>query len=546
MKNERGSITLFVLVSMLFFLIIATTAYVSASSKLQGQNDEIARIKASYEQDLSDEALLQLYNKVTKTREWLAGSGTQEDTYKIYTIEDLVTFSIRSNNGDFIDEETSEAKYIYVELMNDLDFNRDSSYAKATRTDFGDVNEDGTIQDLKTELTTGQGFPCIAATDTNVFEGNFEGNDHEIRNLWINVSDNTATSVGLFGWVGDSTLENFGTTGSVTSTGIMPIGGIIGKSISNGTCTIKSCYNKSNVTGLRFVGGIIGYCDGIINIKNSYNVGDIISTADNITITYSIGGIMGYASNNSQTTIEDCYNTGNITSQITYASSTICNGGITGRMTNGVIKNCYNIGKITEGNRTGGILGIADGSSNNVVNTKIINSYNTGNIDATSLNNQNTSNSSWYGRSGGIACYGWYSNLDIINCYNTGDIKSYYRSGGIESILQYGSINVINCYNFGNITATDYIAAIINIINPDRVTINNLSNIYYKDNITTGVEGITPDPATQMTESQMKDLSFVTTLNSNKNSINLSDYGLSEYTLSSWKQGEDGYPVFDW
>ena len=161
MRNEKGSITLFVLVSMLFFLIIATTAYVSASSKLKGQNEELAQIKASYEQDLGDEELLQLYNKVSKTKEWLAGSGTQEDTYKIYTIEDLLTFSRKSNAGEFVDEGTGEARYIYVELMNDLDFKRDSSYAKATRTDFGDINEDGTVDTLKTELTTGQGFPCI-------------------------------------------------------------------------------------------------------------------------------------------------------------------------------------------------------------------------------------------------------------------------------------------------------------------------------------------------------------------------------------------------
>ena len=64
MKSERGSITLFVLMAMIFFLAIAMTAFVSASNKLQGQNDELERIQASYSQDLNKEALSGLYDRL--------------------------------------------------------------------------------------------------------------------------------------------------------------------------------------------------------------------------------------------------------------------------------------------------------------------------------------------------------------------------------------------------------------------------------------------------------------------------------------------------
>ena len=66
MKSERGAITLFVLVAMIFFVGIAMTAYISASSKLQGQDSEIAQIKASYGQDISEEGLAKLYDSITK------------------------------------------------------------------------------------------------------------------------------------------------------------------------------------------------------------------------------------------------------------------------------------------------------------------------------------------------------------------------------------------------------------------------------------------------------------------------------------------------
>ena len=50
--NQRGSITLYVLLSMLFFLIVTGAAFISMKNKETIQDREIARIKESYEQKI--------------------------------------------------------------------------------------------------------------------------------------------------------------------------------------------------------------------------------------------------------------------------------------------------------------------------------------------------------------------------------------------------------------------------------------------------------------------------------------------------------------
>lgn len=495
MKSERGSITLFVLISMIFFLVIAMTAYVSASSKLQGQNAEIEQIKAAYEQDLSDEALLKLYNKATRTRDWLVGSGSLEDTYKIYTIEDLVEFSNRTN--DATNPETFAGQY--VELMNDLDFQKDTSYENADRTDFGDVNGDGTVEALKTELTTGAGFPCIAATATNAFEGNFEGNEHEIRNLYINSS---STHSGMFAIIKNATIQNLSLTGEITNrinSASYMASGIVGH--SSGNSRIKNCNNKATIKKIYSngcVAGIIGdtASGSTTVVENCYNSGSICMTEGAITTTGSgtVGGLVGC--NEGTIILVNSYNTGSITNDI--GSHT---GGLIGRDSSVAmgtnILNCYNLGNITSLRVTGGMIGL-------VIN-----------------------------------------NLNVINSYNEGDIIRFNNSnnGGIIGKSRTGTnINLNNVFNIGNIDGNYNRDGIIGDCGGDSSFINTY---YQKDDNYNGYGSSNTD-IIELEQSQMQASSFVDTLNANKNGINLSDYGLSDYTLSSWKQGTDGYPDFDW
>lgn len=50
-KEEKGSVTLFVLASMLFFVIVLVGLYVSSSYKVQKQDKEITKIQKSYKHE---------------------------------------------------------------------------------------------------------------------------------------------------------------------------------------------------------------------------------------------------------------------------------------------------------------------------------------------------------------------------------------------------------------------------------------------------------------------------------------------------------------
>lgn len=54
LKSEKASISLYVLVSMLFFLIIILGLYFQVSSKTQIQNNQIEKIRKEYEKDIEN------------------------------------------------------------------------------------------------------------------------------------------------------------------------------------------------------------------------------------------------------------------------------------------------------------------------------------------------------------------------------------------------------------------------------------------------------------------------------------------------------------
>ena len=65
-KEEHGSVTLFVLIAMIFFLIVTISIYVNSQSKLQAQNAEIEQIRKNYEKNNYSEYLENTYNDLTQ------------------------------------------------------------------------------------------------------------------------------------------------------------------------------------------------------------------------------------------------------------------------------------------------------------------------------------------------------------------------------------------------------------------------------------------------------------------------------------------------
>ena len=281
------------------------------------------------------------YNNLDVNQEKDLGSdftytiGIEATYYKeINNIEDLVTLSNEVNRG------INYAGTTFV-LTKDLDFNNNSSYEDATRTDFGDLNEDGTIENIKTELTkeTGKGFTPIGNT-TNRFKGNFDGNNYIIGSIYINNSRGNVN--GLFGSTQNSTISNLTLTGNIKTTFAAQSGGFIGRSYENctlnnlinnaavssnqassstagivgmnstgGNIIINNCINTGNINNGNNTGGIIGSNYGKIIIENSHNDGNVTNSKSN-----NVGGLLGrdVDSAATTTTIINSYNSGDVIS----------------------------------------------------------------------------------------------------------------------------------------------------------------------------------------------------------------------------------------
>ena len=223
--------------------------------------------------------------KEDKTPGILPGTGTEEDPYVIMSIEDLVVFSNMTNgtgiklNEDGTAEEITEANKFenkYVILDTTLNFKSKLSYIDYTRTDFGDINNNGTVEELMQELTSGTGF-----TPINTFGGYFNGNNNEIQNIYINRD----ASAGLFIGNGIKKIENIGITGNITSTQGNACG------ICSYATIVENCWNKANVTGEGYgdlAGASAGVCNYSPTIKNCYNTGKVMATGQ----TSTAGGIL--------------------------------------------------------------------------------------------------------------------------------------------------------------------------------------------------------------------------------------------------------------
>lgn len=151
----------------------------------------------------------------------------------------------------------------------------------------------------------------VAGTGYNIFSGNFDGRGFTISNLYINKSADDHY-IGLFAY----------TTGNISNIGLI----------------------NGNVTGSRYVGGLVGSSSG--SITNSYST-------ENVTGSLAIGGLVGWQQSGS---ITNSYSTGNVT-----GSSNV--GGLVARQESGSITNSYSTGNVTGSGYVGGLVGRQLGGS---------------------------------------------------------------------------------------------------------------------------------------------------------------------------------------
>ena len=379
--KEKKGITLIALVVTIIVLIILAGVSINLVLGENGIITQARKAKALTEQTEQDEnTSLKKVEEIIDELEWgsvpkvedpnpgtMEGSGTDSDPFLISSIEDLVAFSDNVNSGTTYSEKI-------IKLAQTLDFKSDNSYMDPQTTQFGDVNNDGKIEGLKIELSTGEGFIPIGNynSDPVPFAGTFDGNSNSIRNLYENVSRNSEeVDAGLFGFV-TGTVQNLYVLNcnitilasySLTGTIVGNIGGNIYRCMSSGNINVQ-------VQIMSTVGGIAGGPDVAhpnVTIEESYNFTNVNVTNNkmvtNLFASYA-GGIAGkiYAK---QQKIINCYNFGNVTSTVDdYGSS----GGIVGDMgyyegmqivnangdstladsiNGGYIENCYSIGNVS-------------------------------------------------------------------------------------------------------------------------------------------------------------------------------------------------------
>ena len=250
-------------------------------------------------------------------RELCEGTKTynSEMTYKMKTAEDLACFSkVIKDNTYFASSR--------VIMVSDIDLANNKSYLYRTGDNskmYGDINEDGTVSDLKTELTTGKGFYPIGRSNTSnkYFQGTLDGNNFTLKNLMINRSSETNT--GLFGYFG-GTISN------------MKFDNTNGKTDSSEYTIIAGGENTGFIAGMNF-GSIIG-----CNIKGK------------ITGTTKIGGLAGFTNGHQKVIKENHVNV-----EVTGTGNQI--GGLVGRTELGTIQDNWVTSKVTGNNYIGGIAG---------------------------------------------------------------------------------------------------------------------------------------------------------------------------------------------
>ena len=165
---------------------------------------------------------------------------------------------------------TAQQRCHGYELISDLDF---------------DTNGDGQMNELDTYWNDGEGWEPIGPSYDNFFSGSFNGNGHQIRNLYI---DNRSGNAGLFGYVEGTSnqlvqITQVAITGPLTSiTGRYDIGVLAG---AIQYAKVDRVFVSGAVNGGRYVGGLAG------TISDS--IASNVSSSASILTGGNLGGLIG-------------------------------------------------------------------------------------------------------------------------------------------------------------------------------------------------------------------------------------------------------------
>ena len=130
LKNEKGSITLFVVVSILFFLIVVFSMFMTSSNKSRIQTSEIDKIKEEYQESVQN--IDQIYQ-----------DAVNDNITNLLKIGDYVNYTY----------DTLSAGYSLLATESGYDSNQTIPQTTGLKWRILNIHEDGTI-DLISETAT--------------------------------------------------------------------------------------------------------------------------------------------------------------------------------------------------------------------------------------------------------------------------------------------------------------------------------------------------------------------------------------------------------
>jgi hypothetical protein len=228
--------------------------------------------------------------------DWLEGSGTLDEPYRVETAEQLILLGKASILWD---------RHFVLGADIDLDPNL-------------------------------PGRNVFVQAVIRVFTGVFDGNGHTISHLTIT----GASYLGLFGRLGSGAQV---TSLGIVDVNIVGLGSWVGGLVSENYGRIATSYSSGSVSASAYVGGLVGWNYG--RIATSYSSGSVSASAYVGGTGYDVGGLVGWNSGS----VAMSYSSGSV-------SGTGEVGGLVGRNDGGVIQ-CYSSGMVTGTWSVGGLVG---------------------------------------------------------------------------------------------------------------------------------------------------------------------------------------------
>jgi hypothetical protein len=330
------------------------------------------------------------------------GNGTEENPYQI------ANWSHLNNVRDYLDD--------HFILINDLRVTT-AGYAKwASPT-----------------AKEGKGWEPIGLLGgTTSFAGTFDGQQHEIRDLFVSRPDQIR--IGLFGMIDfGAVVKNLGVV-NVTVIGGNLVGGLVGLNYG----TISNSCSTGSVTGNDGIGGLVGWhswgdlhdCYSIAIVTGKNDVGGLVGRNEATTVDYSY--LKG--------TISNSYSRGDVTGQSSV-------GGLIGAIEHAImVEASYSGRSVTGSNNVGGLVAFDefDIVSNSYSSASVIGSSSVGglvghNYDGTVSKSYSTGNVTGDEYVGGLV--GQNDAGSVSNSYSIGSVTGNDEVGGLVGYAYYGSVN---------------------------------------------------------------------------------------------------------